>query len=118
MKIYVYKDRERGHVKGIELKTPVGKSAAEISKAIDDYNAKSNDIVEAIEVDDTIYEAFSFLLGKKHYRGTYDMTDLIEHIDWLKGQIADAADEIGNISTDVENICQYVKTKLNEKGAA
>ena len=116
MNIYIYTDRQTGRIRRIDTRSPKDKTIEEIDAKIQELNAKpSNDLVERIELDGIVGEAFSFLMGEKSYRKAYKLTDLYDQVTDLRKELEEIKDDVGGVMWNIDSFLDYAEDKITEE---
>lgn len=116
MNIYIYTDRETGRIRRIDTRSPKDKTIEEIDAMIQEFNANpSNDLVERIEADGIIGEAFTFLMGEKPYRKAYKLTDLVDQVTDLRKELEEIKDDVGGVMWNIDSFLDYAEDKIDDE---
>lgn len=116
-KVFIHTNPTDGKVFAVETKTPSDWTDDMVRQRIVEYNGKEENRerqVSWVEVSDIVFEAFKFLLGRDHYRGTYTIRSLIERMESLKDDIKQITNDVDNTMFDISAFCHDAKAELKD----
>lgn len=117
MKLVVTKTQDGTVLTVRVLSKYVGKrftSEAEVISCLDENNLASGyERFVVLEVPSEMEEVFNFILGEKQYKTTWDIEDLCDRADEVKGMIESVSSDVYDIEQTINKISDIV-SKLKE----
>lgn len=105
MKIIVYKYKESGNVRRVELRSRLNKTDEQIEDAINRFNSSDTEQeVALIEVPDELSEVIRFLMGDKAYKRSLKIGYIVDSLDSLREFFYEAQDSLDHIDNRLSSI--------------
>lgn len=116
MKIIVYKYKESGNVRRVDLRSRFeSKTDEEIEEAISKFNSSDTEQeVALIEVPDELSEVIRFLIGDKAYKRSFKIEDIVDSLGSLKENFNEAQESLDYIEERLRRIRSEIASLKEE----
>lgn len=108
-KVIIYRNIKSQLVDRVDIRIPQDITQEKLDQLVHDFNNDQNATrsVEIIDIEDSVYEAFKFLLGMDDYAVQYKIKSLYNKLDEVR-------DELESIGDDISNTIYMVANNLGE----